>query len=149
MGSDKYPHTPHGSLHATQTHPAHSQVQADMDLGRTLLTPIQTLRSWSDRGTGIPAQVCPALSQPLNYHPPCLSVVSICGIESESYCLQIAGHQLPNSISGTGPWKSHFYAASPPGMGVLPHSPPDPDTGLPGLAGSDGVFPGHTPRFPS
>lgn len=74
-----------------------------MDFGRTLLTPTQTVRSWSDRGTGIPAQVCPAPSQPLYYHPPCLSVVSICGIESESYCLQIAGHKLPNSISGTGP----------------------------------------------
>lgn len=30
----------------------------------------------------------------------CLSVVSICGIESEFYCLQIAGHKHPNSISG-------------------------------------------------
>lgn len=30
----------------------------------------------------------------------CLSVVSICGIESEFYYLQIAGHKHPNSISG-------------------------------------------------
>lgn len=30
----------------------------------------------------------------------CLSVVSICGIESEFYYLQIAGHEHPNSISG-------------------------------------------------
>lgn len=54
------------------------------------------------RGTGTQAQVRsaskPKLSITTLY---CLSVVSICGIESEFYYLHIVGYKHPNSISGT------------------------------------------------
>lgn len=58
--------------------------------------------SWSEKGNRVPAQAnsvsVPMLSVTT---PSCLSVVSICGIESEFYYLQIAGHKPPNSISGS------------------------------------------------
>lgn len=58
--------------------------------------------SWSKKGDRVPAQAnSVSVPMPSVTTPSCLSVVSICGIESEFYYLQIAGHKPPNSISGS------------------------------------------------
>ena len=71
-----------------------------------LASPLQILR-WANQLPKVmeeetQAQVCSA-SEPKRSVTTlsCRSVVSICGIESEFYYLQIAGHKHPNSISDT------------------------------------------------
>lgn len=77
---------------------------ADTNVGR-----ISVLRSWSEqRAWGSSSALLCSQRQALYYHAHCLSVVSICGIESESYYLQIAEHKHPNNISGTRALKISF-----------------------------------------
>lgn len=64
------------------------------------------------RGSGFPAPAG-SVSNPIRSVTTlyCLSVVSICGIESEFYCLQIAGHKHPNCISGPRALEISFLLA--------------------------------------
>lgn len=85
------------------------------DFRRTLFTPLQMLRREGMlprlRSEHRDQDSSPGLlsSKSNSASPrPHLSVVSICGIESESYHLQIAGHKHPNSISGTRALKISF-----------------------------------------
>lgn len=82
------------------------EVLVDMSLGLHF-TPPQTLR-WEEQcsqgrrvrgGGGLKLRLVPLEAWSITFLH-CLSVVSICGIESEFYYLQIAGHKHPNSISG-------------------------------------------------